>query len=218
MRDDRKCVFFDFDGVIADSFFAAFGTAQKVCKHETEERYREYFEGNIHDAKLQLEGFEHDGCMHDLDWWPTFFAAFAKAHPFPGVIRAVQDIGEKYRMAIISSSISSPIMDFLKKYDASTYFEDVFGSDVHTSKVEKMNMLFARYELSPEHCVFVTDTLGDMREATQAGVGSIGVSWGFHEHERLQKGNPFRIVDHPHELPPAVDEYFARKETIGERA
>lgn len=208
-RDDRKCVFFDFDGVIVDSFFAAYGTARKVCQYETEERYRSYFEGNINDARLPHDERDHTQCSHDLDWWENYVPLFERAHPFPGIIRALHDLSAHYRMAIISSNISSPVMSFLKKHDAAQYFEDVFGNDVHPSKVEKMHMLFERYELAPEHCLFVTDTLGDIREATAAGVGAIGVSWGFHEHQRLENGNPFKIIDHPHELPGAVEEYFA---------
>lgn len=209
MLDDRTCIFFDFDGVIADSFGAAFQTAQAVCLHETEDRYRSYFEGNINDATLPLAGFDHTHCNHELDWWGTYLPLFEKTHPFPGIMRVLHDLAEEYRMAIVSSNISSPVMAYLKRHDAAQYFDDIFGNDVHKSKVEKMNMLFERYELAPAHCVFVTDTLGDMREAEKVGVGTIGVSWGFHEHERLQKGNPFKIVDHPHELPGAVDGYFA---------
>lgn len=208
MRDDRRCVFFDFDGVIADTFSAAFFTASVECKHITEEKYRAKFEGNIYNSSHE-DGLVHDKCAHDIDWWEVFYPKFQLAHPFPGSIRAVQDLAENYRLAIISSNISSPVVEFLKRFDAAHYFEDVLGGDVHRSKIEKVNMLFARYELAPEHCVFVTDTLGDMREAEKAGVASIGVSWGFHDRARLEKGNPFKIVDHPHELPGAVDAYFA---------
>lgn len=210
MRDDRRFVFFDFDGVIADSHAPVLGVAQKVCMHMTLEKHRRHFEGNINDWKLADE-LDHSSCDHDADWWSLYLPQFEKVHPFPGSIHAVQDLAEKYRLAIISSTVSSPIMEFLKKYDAAHYFEDVLGNDVHPSKVKKMNMLFERYKLSSEHCVFVTDTLGDMREAEKVGVGTIGVSWGFHEKERLLKGNPFKIVEHPHELPETVEEYFARQ-------
>ena len=201
-------MFFDFDGVIADTNDIAAEIGRIVCPTLTDEDHKRKFDGNIND--WFTGDFEHtDACRHDLDWWELYLPLFEKAHPFPGSIRAVQDIGENYRMAVISSTISSPIMEFLKRFDAAEYFDDIFGNDVHTSKVEKINMLFARYELAPEHCVFVTDTLGDMREAEKAGVASIGVSWGFHDRARLEKGNPFKIVDHPHELPEAVDAYFA---------
>lgn len=212
-RDDHKFVFFDFDGVIADTWHVAFETGKAICPDMTEEDNRRKFEGNVNDW-FQSRFGHSDKCRHDLDWWEIYLPLFEKAHPFPGSIRAVQDIGEKYRMAVISSTISSPIMEFLQKYDAAQYFDDILGNDIHASKVEKMNMLFERYSLTKDHCVFVTDTLGDMREAEKVGVGTIGVSWGFHEHERLQKGNPFKIVDHPHELSVAVEGYFSSVSSV----
>src|SRR3989344_1361064 len=40
---------------------------------------------------------------------------------------------------------------------------------------------------------------------------SIGVTWGFHTPETLQQGNPFRLVEHPEKLSPAVSDYFQEK-------
>ena len=70
-------------------------------------------------------------------------------------------------------------------------------------------MIFETYGIGADDCVFITDTLGDMREAKEHAVGTIGVSWGFHPHATLEKGIPFRIVDQPSELPDAIQEYFA---------
>lgn len=209
MAAGNKFVFFDFDGVIADSDQIAFECGQITCPGLTKEGNRVKFEGNVNDW-FKNTTWHTEKCRHDLDWWEIYLPRFKDVHPFPGSIRAVQDIGEKYPLAMISSTISSPISEFLERYDARRYFKEVFGNDVHASKIEKMNMLFKKYDLRPDDCVFVTDTLGDMREAEKVGVGVIGVSWGFHEHERLQKGNPFKIVDHPHELPEAVEAYFQR--------
>lgn len=58
-------------------------------------------------------------------------------------------------------------------------------------------------------CLLITDTLGDLKEASLAGVNAIGVSWGFHDRRTLAKGNPFRIINKIEELPVIVHEYFA---------
>jgi phosphoglycolate phosphatase-like HAD superfamily hydrolase len=206
--EKRNFVLFDFDGVIADTYEIAYRVGTMVCPAMTRDDHRRKFEGNVNDWFKNASGHTA-ACKHDLDWWEAYVPLFREgAHPFPGSIRAVQDIGNRYRMAVISSTISSPIDEFLRRYGARDYFAEIFGNDVHASKVEKINMLFVRYDLTPRNCVFVTDTLGDMDEARQAGVDAIGGSWGFHERERLQRGKPFRIVDRPHELLGAVDDYF----------
>lgn len=55
-------------------------------------------------------------------------------------------------------------------------------------------MLFNKHDFNNEDCIFITDTLGDILEANKVGVKSIAVDFGFHERERLEKGNPFKII------------------------
>ena len=47
---------------------------------------------------------------------------------------------------------------------------------------------------------FITDTLGDIKEANKVGIESIGITWGYQDKAKLQKGNPKKIVDTPTEL------------------
>lgn len=82
------------------------------------------------------------------------------------------------------------------------------GNDIHTSKVKKMKMVFKKYDITPDDCVFITDTLGDMHEAARAGVGAIGITWGFHTSATLFRGKPFKLVEKPDDLLTAVPEYF----------
>jgi phosphoglycolate phosphatase-like HAD superfamily hydrolase len=53
--------------------------------------------------------------------------------------------------------------------------------------------------------VFVTDTLGDVMEAHQAGVKSIGVLWGLHDRTTLERGKPEVIIDDPSQLEETVE-------------
>ncbi|MBU1557929.1 hypothetical protein KKC45_03125 [Patescibacteria group bacterium] len=56
--------------------------------------------------------------------------------------------------------------------------------------------------------MFITDTLGDIREASEMDIKSIGVTWGFHNRETLKRGNPFNIAEKPEDLSSAIDNYF----------
>lgn len=69
-------------------------------------------------------------------------------------------------------------------------------------------MVFAKYGVNSSNCVFITDTLGDLREASHTGVKAIAVDWGFHSRETLLKGEPFAIIDKPEELESAVSNIF----------
>lgn len=208
----RKFVLFDFDGVIADSYSVAWDTARTMCAHMTDEKYRAMFEGNVHERHGAIMSEDHGPeCHHDLDWFGIFTPAFEeKARLFDGMREVVESLSHAYILIIVSSTITSPIQGFLEKYHVGRYFSEVMGADVHTSKHEKIQMVFEKYSTKASECVFITDTLGDMREAKAAGVGAIGVSWGFHSRETLTEGGPFRIVEAPEGIAPAIADYFAR--------
>ena len=55
-------------------------------------------------------------------------------------------------------------------------------------------MLFDKYNLTSDDCIFVTDTVGDILEANKVNLRSIAVTCGFHEKERLEKVNPFVLI------------------------
>ncbi len=203
---ERNFVLFDFDGVIADSFALAFDVGRTIHPHLTEDSYRALFEGNVYES---LKAIDPTDRSHE---YFSLFEPRAKAetHLIPEMDKVVAELAEEHPLIIISSTITMPIQRFLDSHDLAKHFIEVMGKDVHASKVEKMRMVFEKYETTADHCVFITDTLGDMREAKEHEMGVIGVSWGFHKHETLERGIPFRIVDRPHELPDAVEDYFAR--------
>ena len=64
---------------------------------------------------------------------------------------------------------------------------EVAGAETARSKVEKIHALLARFP-GQEVYWYVGDTAGDIREAREAGVTPVGVSWGWHEPELLHRG------------------------------
>lgn len=106
---------------------------------------------------------------------------------------------EKYLLYIISSNTEKAITKFLN-YHKLEYFDEILGVNFHKSKVEKFKYLFGKHNLKPEEVVFVTDTLRDILEGHKVKVKTIAVDFGFHERERLEKGNPFKIVSNFDEM------------------
>lgn len=214
MEKQQRFVLFDFDGVIADSFAAASALALRQCKHQTVETYRSAFEGNIYDS------FDKDApgggrpehgpeCNHDLDWWAEYQKLLTNVHAFDGIDEVIRELAASYRLAIVSSARVSLIEPMLEALHIRDLFVEILDADVHTRKTKKIEMLFEKYEIGARECIFVTDTLGDIREAAHHSVGAIACTWGFHPRETLERGVPFRIVDTPREIPDAVSEYFA---------
>jgi phosphoglycolate phosphatase len=97
------------------------------------------------------------------------------------------------------------INEILDREDLSSYFTEILGSDVHTSKSEKIKKLIEKYNITSKDAIYITDTLGDIKEAEGCGVKSIAVTWGFHDRKTLEKGNPVAIIDEPMDLLEAIE-------------
>jgi phosphoglycolate phosphatase len=206
---EEKFVLFDFDGVIADSLAIMYELSVRFNPELDEQSYQALFDTNIHESLTKLQGADREKRSAE------YFAAFAprvkaEARIFAGMDFVISRLADSYALAVISSTPSEIITHVLLSHDLLHYFSDILGRDVHPSKVEKMRMIFEKHQTTADQCILITDTLGDMREAKEHTMGTIGVSWGVHPKETLEKGIPFRIVDRPDELPDAIDDYFAR--------
>jgi HAD superfamily hydrolase (TIGR01509 family) len=205
----KNIILFDFDGVVADSFALAYSVNRTVFPDLEEGEYRGAFEGNINDWAKEKMQSRHRTDVNFVSEYAS--RADAEVTLVAGVQPVLDALSERYVLIVVSSSTSDFINTFNMKHGLSKYFTEILGNDVHTSKIEKMKMTMQKYHESPDQYVFVTDTLGDAREAEHMGIGVIGVSWGFHTHATLQKDRALTIVDVPADLPQAIDSYFAQK-------
>ncbi len=56
------------------------------------------------------------------------------------------------------------------------------------------------YEIGADRTYYIGDTAGDVREAKQAGVKAVAVTWGWHSRETLEAAGPDFIVQEPEDL------------------
>ena len=201
-------IFFDFDGVVVDSFRVTFEIHKTVHPHLTEDSYRACFEGNINDWK-ELNNTHTKECGGDADFFKEYAPRMKnEVKVFPDMTDVIVELGKHYTLIVISSTTTASIQEFLKMHNLENHFIQIMGNDIHKSKVEKIKMVFEQYDIGAQNCVFVTDTLGDIREAEKMGVGSVGVTWGFHNPETLHQGKPFRLIEQPNQLSVAISDYF----------
>jgi len=193
-RARRNIIIFDFDGVIIDSFATVFGIWKKVRPQLTEAAYRRQFEGNIN-AHLDRE----QPATHF-----DFFAHYGPEVPNQPLVEdidtIIKDLSQSYTLAIVSSTISPPIKQFLQRHGLQQYFAKILGNDVAKSKVQKFQMILGQYGLSPSQAILITDTIGDIREASEVGIQAIAVTWGYHDEATLRQGNPAAVAASPTEL------------------
>lgn len=77
------------------------------------------------------------------------------------------------------------------------FFDATRCADETRSKPHPLMLqeLMEERQVAARHVVMVGDTEYDLEMASNAGVASVGVSFGVHEPERLQKHGPVAVVD-----------------------
>lgn len=103
-------------------------------------------------------------------------------------------------LTINSSSSGSGVNNFLEKYDLKKYFVEVMTREVCKSKAEKFNLILNKFKIKASQAVMVTNTVGDVKEAREIGIKSIGTSWGVYEPERLIKNGVDFMASEPKDI------------------
>ncbi|MFP4402074.1 MAG: HAD family hydrolase [Candidatus Nanoarchaeia archaeon] len=190
-----RAIIFDFDGVIHDTLEDLHRihcqTLEELTMDEMKENVfggnsREYFDKFSDEEKDNFEKIWKTHC-NDLR-----------------LERAIRDeleiLSQSYLLFIVSSNNEYNLNRYFENNNFLNIFTKIYGAETHKSKYEKFKILLGNFDLIVDECIFVTDTLGDILEANKIGLKTIAVDFGYHERERLEKGNPIKIVSHFKEI------------------
>lgn len=196
-----KGIFFDFDGVIGDTFDISFKAAVQINPNITKESFLDLFVGDVYKKAFTLFS------QKDI---PIFFEkqkeAFTANNFFP-VEPMLKKLSQQYKLFIVSGTIDDNIKYFLTLGSLDKYFQKILGATTSRSKLEKFKMVYEGFDLRPEECLFVTDTVGDVVDGKEANVYTIAVTWGYHSEQLLLDHKPSIIVR-------SIDELLATIEII----
>jgi phosphoglycolate phosphatase len=94
----------------------------------------------------------------------------------------------------------------LAHHDLARFFVTLQTADVGPGKPDPAMVRRALAESGADAAdtVMIGDTVFDIEMARRAGVGAIGVAWGYHEEEELHAAGAHRVVRDGHELVPAI--------------
>ncbi len=194
--ENKKLVLFDFDGVLVDTLLVCYSINAEIHENLSLEEYKTFFLGNIYSA------IRKDGTPKiSLPEFPELYELRTREIIIPEILKSIlKELSDSYILIVISSTHTKQIKKILERENVLECFTDILGSDVERNKVIKINSALEKYNISSKDVVFITDTVGDVKEARECGVEAIAVTWGFHDKETLEKVNPIAIVDDPKNL------------------
>ena len=195
---------FDFDGVLVDSIDVYEKTVtdclQQIGQPLTRgrEEFLELFEGNFYESLVQ-KGVDMDKfTATSIDILARI--NYAEMKPFDAIRPVLRELKKNHPLVVISSNDTPTIREALRLYDFNGIFDDILGSDFMLSKTEKILYVVQKYNVEPHNIYYIGDTTGDIKEGKQAGIKTVGVTWGWHSNVKMAGSNPDYLFDHPQDL------------------
>lgn len=187
-------IVFDFDGVLADTGELLLSIFQNINSDISLEDFLAHHEGNIYlEPKIQFSKWEMDRVYREYwKWLNTTLSLSATS--------IVDSIREDIHLFIVSSNDAVAIELFLSELGIKDRFTKVLWYQHGKSKSSKLQSLINDFNIDVKTSLFITDTLGDLREISKFGILKIAVLYGFHDKETLQRWSPDSFVRIPAEL------------------
>ena len=100
------------------------------------------------------------------------------------------------------------------------HFLTIQTADDHPSKPHPSMILQAMADAgtAPNDTVMIGDTTFDMEMARRAGVGALGVSWGYHAPDKLTRAGAHAVIDNGAQLLAVIEQRLAAQREAAPRA
>lgn len=210
-------VIWDLDGTICDSHMLALNSTNSVLeangfKRISEEDYKfgsrfptpkrlsYHAVGNINDPIGISLGLQFDALYVPL-------VSRENTLLYSGIERLLQVLSSKHLLAVLSNACGEYVRAVLSVNTLNSYFSIAYGADdVSEPKPSPagLNEIYRQLNVQKENCIYIGDGPGDGDAAKNAGIMSIGVTWGSYEAISIE-GKFDMLVDNMNELEDSID-------------
>lgn len=213
---ELKLLIFDLDGTLVDSRIDLSNSVNAMLRHYSRpELPAELIASYIGNGAPMLvrralgdpddENFVQEALL--------YFMAYYREHKldttyvYPGIEQALEAIrtrgnGNSPRMAVLSNKPVGPSRGIVDALGLGRFFFQVYGGNsFHTKKPDPAGVqaLLAESGARAAETVIIGDSDTDMITARNAGIYSLGVTYGLAPHT-LEDAPPDVLIDHPQEL------------------
>lgn len=214
-------VIFDLDGTLADTMDdlrTAINSMLTKLGYETRSKFdllnfinngaRELVRRSLPVA-VQTEEFIVESALnlYEQEYAKCFCE---KTEAFPGIHEMLTVLkGQKFKLAVLSNKQDEFVKAIIEKLFGRSVFDFVMGKSELPHKPDPTSTLFVAKEMGvkPSKCIFIGDSDVDMKTAKNAGMRSIGVSWGYRNVDLLTEAgadyiaeNAGHVVEHVNEI------------------
>ena len=148
----------------------------------------------------------------DADPMPVFeyFKVYYNAHcqiktrPYEGILAVLEELGQKYPMAVVSNKPDSAVKPLCRQYFPGLYAR---GESTDCPRKPAPDMVFkAMADIGVEKCIYVGDSEVDVLTARNANVSCLSVLWGFRDKPEIEEAGGLHFCDRVADLPRKLEE------------
>ena len=212
-----QLVIFDLDGTLIDSRLDLVHSVNAALRHigrpELPEDVIASYVGDGAPVLIQraLGGEQVDDATvrRGLEFFLKYYREHKLDHTtvYPGIAQALAAIqnssdGTPRRMAVLSNKPVVPSRAIVDALGLGQFFSQIYGGNSFATKKpdpEGARKLLEEYGVQPQHAVIIGDSHVDVETGRNAGMATIGVTYGF-APRTLEEEPPDVLVDHPPEL------------------
>jgi len=195
-----KLVIFDLDGTLIDSRLDLVHSVNAALRHigrpELPDEVIASYVGDGAPILIQraLAAEAHDETLvrQGLEFFLSYYRAHKLDHTtvYPGVVEALASIqnsanGLPRKMAVLTNKPVNPSRAIVQELGLGKFFSQVYGGNSFATKKpepEGARVLLEENDVPPEQAVMVGDSHVDIRTGLNAGMYTVGVTYGFAPH------------------------------------
>ncbi len=176
----KKVIVFDFDGVIIDSWAHGYAMNLEDWPDLKPAEHRRLFSGNIHEEVAKMPPSRLSAEQKEQYMQEVYYPQKKTLSVFAGIGEVIKKLAEHSILVINTSADAFSTEEYLKNVGL-YYFDAVYGTEISKNKAEKFELIFSDYKTTAAECLFITDTIGDVREAEKSGIPTVAVTYGFQD-------------------------------------
>ncbi len=213
----QKYLLFDLDGTLTDpgegiTNSVAYALNKFGIVVEDRRELYPYIGPPLTDSFMRCHGLTPAQAVQALAYYREYFSVNGMFEniPYDGIAELLKTLqGRGYTLLIATSKPEEFTVQILQHFSLDRYFSFVAGNTLDESRPTKASVIAYLRERFPDICadnaVMIGDRKYDVEGATQNGLPSIGVLYGYGSREELETAGASAITENLEELLASIE-------------